>query len=108
MTPVQLATLNYWKQKYPAQFAQALAASGVVGFGQTSTFNDIMGSLTGVLTSYGQYRVASQIADSGNAANRNVLSLPGSGTTGTTNWILYGGIALVALVAIGIFMKKRK
>jgi len=108
MTPVQTATLNYWKGKYPAQFAQALAASGVVGFGQTSTFNDIMSNLTGVLTSYGQYRVASQIAASGASANRNVLALPGSGTTGTTNWILYGGIALVALVAIGIFMKKRK
>lgn len=113
MTSAETATLKYWQARFPRQFAQAARVAGVTGFGQTdttgtSTFDSVMGSLTGLLTSYGQYKVASQIADSQTAAKSGVLTLPGSATTGTTNWILYGGIALVGLVALAVFMKKRR
>ena len=113
MTPAELATLNYWRKRFPRQFAQAAHAAGITGFGQTdttgSTFDSVMGSLTGLLTSYGQYRVASQIADSQTAAKSGVLALPGNTSgAGTTNWILYGGIALVGLVVVAVFMKRRK
>jgi len=110
MTPEQTATLQYWQKRFPRQFAIAARANGVTGFGQTSTFNDVLSSLTGLLTSYGQYKVASDIATSGTAANRGLLALPGSGVTGTgtTNWILYGGIGLVAVVGIVLFTRKKK
>lgn len=111
MNPAQTATLKYWQTRYPAQFAQALQNAGVSGFGQTGTFNDIMSSLTGLLTSYGQYKVATDIATSQSSANRNLLGLPGSGVagvTGSTNWILYGGIALVGVVVLMFVMKKKK
>lgn len=110
MTPEQTATLSYWQKRFPRLFSLAARQAGVTGFGQTTDFNSILGSLTGLLTSYGQYKVATDIATSGQAANRGLMTLPGSGvvTTGTTNWILYGGIALVAVVGIVLFTRKKK
>ena len=112
MNAAQQKTFNYWKARYPALMNQAVAqanATGQPGFGQTDTFSSIMGNLTNLLTSYGQYKIASDVATSGSTANRNILSLPGSGVGGSSmNWIMIGGVALIAIVGIAIFAKRRK
>ena len=118
MTSAQVATLNYWKRRYPRLYAQAYRQANVhahTGLGQadttssgTSTFDSIMGGLSGLLTSYGQYRIASDVVNSQTSARQNILSLPGSGVGSTTNWLMIGGVALVAIVGIAVFLKKRK
>lgn len=112
MNAAQTATLQYWQKRFPRQYAQAVRLAGVdTGFGQTSTgstFDSILGGLSGLLTSYGQYKIASQVVSSQQAASQNVLALPGSAGSTTTNWLLYGGIALVAVVAVVLIAKKRK
>ena len=109
MNPMQQQTFQYWQRRYPSLMRQALKQAGVTGFGQTGTFSSIMSNLSGLLTSYGQYRIASDVANSATAANRNVLSLPGSAVGGSsTNWVLIGGVALIAVVGIAMFAGRRK
>lgn len=112
MNAAQVTVYRYWKARHPDLMRTAVAragATGMTGFGQTDTFSSVMGNLTNLLTSYGQYKIASDVAASTTAANRNVLSLPGSGTTGSSmNWIMIGGVALIAIVGIAIFAKRRK
>lgn len=110
MNQAQSATFRYWQKKYPALVAQAVQAAGVAGqpgFGQTDTFDSIMGSLNSLLTSYGQYKIASDVATSQTSANKNILSLPGTGST-ATNWLLIGGVGLLAVVGIVLFARKRR
>lgn len=106
MNQAQTATINYWKRTQPALFKQA--AKGVPGFGQTDTFDSIMGNLNSLLTSYGQYKIASDVATSQANANRNVTALPGSGTGVSRNWLMIGGIGLIAVVAAVLLFRRKR
>lgn len=119
MNSAQRQTLAYWKRTQPALYAQAVAQfhaagnpmAGMAGFGQSTgtDFNSILGNLTNLLTSYGQYKVATDVANSQTSANRSILSLPGTtaGGTSMTTWLILGGAVLVGLVAFLGFRKKR-
>ena len=111
MNAAQQKTLNYWNQRYPALVAQAVQnlQASQAGFGQTSDFSSVMDNLTNLLTSYGQYKIASDVANSGTSANRGVLNLPATPAgAGSTNWVLIGGVGLLAIVGLVVFMRKRR
>lgn len=111
MNTAQVKTLQYWNGKYPELMQQAIrrVQDQQAGFGQTSDFSSIMGNLTNLLQSYGQYRIASDVANSGTSANRGVVNLPvAPAGTKTINWVLVGGVGLLAVVGILIFVKRKR